>query len=76
MHENLINLLIQRRKHVLPNLAQLPPFMHPFLEDVMHVVGNRQCGFRVVVGLVGYSVDDYQIIICLEQTIELNKHNI
>jgi hypothetical protein len=50
--------------------------MHPFLEDVMHVVGDRQCGFRVVVGLVGYSVDDYQIIICLEQTIELNKHNI
>jgi hypothetical protein len=50
--------------------------MHPFLEDVMHVVGDRQCGFRVVAGLVGYSVDDYQIIIRLEQTIELNKHNI
>ncbi|KAK2375246.1 hypothetical protein QL285_076148 [Trifolium repens] len=55
-----------------PNLNELPLFMHQYFENVIKVLGDGHCGFRVVSGLIGDSVDSYNLV-RLDLSVELKN---
>jgi hypothetical protein len=53
-------------------MNQLPLFMHQYFENVITVAGDGHYEFRVVSGLIGDSVDSYNMV-RLDLSIELKQ---
>jgi hypothetical protein len=56
-----------------PNMNHLPLFMHQYFENVINVASDGHCGFRAVSGLIGDSVDSYNMV-RLDLSIELKQN--
>jgi histone-lysine N-methyltransferase SETD2 len=44
------------------HIDQMPLFMHPYIDDIVDVVGDGYCGYRVVALDHGKSEDDFELI--------------
>lgn len=49
---------IQVKVHI-PHKDQIPHWMHDFIQNVVDVAGDGDCGFHAVAGLCNLSVDDH-----------------
>jgi hypothetical protein len=60
-----------------PNMNYLPLFMHQYFENVINVAGDKHYGFRAVSGLIGDSVDSYNMVrLYLSIKLKQNKKDI
>ena len=46
----------------MPMLDQFQPFMHDFIDKIVDVKGDGNCGYRSVAGLLGMSQDSWSMV--------------
>jgi hypothetical protein len=51
----------------------MPQFMQPYIDDIIDVVGDGYCGYRVVALHEGGNEDDYDLV-KLNMTREIKMH--
>ncbi|KAH1194130.1 Protein FAR1-RELATED SEQUENCE 5 [Glycine max] len=50
------------RRTMMPMLDQFQPFMHDFIDKIVDVKGDGNCGYRSVVGLLGMGQDSWSVV--------------
>ena len=50
------------RRTMMPMLDQFQPFMHDFIDKIVDVKGDGNCGYRSVAGLLGMGQDSWSMI--------------
>ena len=46
----------------IPYISQIPNLMRPYVEDIVNVRGDGNCGFRVVARHMGFHEDDHVLV--------------
>ena len=71
-----LRLLLQKKKPYLqiPYISQIPHIMRPYVEDIVNVRGDGNCGFRVVARHMGLNEED-RVLVCHALINELKNHN-
>jgi len=46
----------------IPYISQIPNLMRPYVEDIVNVRGDGNCGFRVVARHMGFNEDDHVLV--------------
>ncbi|XP_058778443.1 uncharacterized protein LOC131652562 [Vicia villosa] len=57
----------------IPFIDEMSIFMHKYIDRVVNVVGDSNCGFRNVSALLGKGEDDHKFV-CIELIEELMNH--
>ncbi|XP_040870133.1 uncharacterized protein [Glycine max] len=47
---------------MMPMLDQFQPFMHDFIDKIVDVKGDGNCGYRSVAGLLGMGQDSWSVV--------------
>ena len=50
------------RRMMMPMLDQFQPFMHDFIDKIVDVKGDGNCGYRSVAGLLGMGQDSWSVV--------------
>ncbi|KAL5149611.1 PKS-NRPS hybrid synthetase [Glycine soja] len=50
------------RRTMMPMLDQFQPFMHDFIDKIVDVKGDGNCGYRSVAGLLGMGQDSWSVV--------------
>ncbi|KAH1264842.1 hypothetical protein GmHk_01G000675 [Glycine max] len=50
------------RRTMMPMMNQFQPFMHDFIDKIVDVKGDGNCGYRSVVGLLGMGQDSWSVV--------------
>ncbi|KAL5141510.1 Protein FAR1-RELATED SEQUENCE 5 [Glycine soja] len=50
------------RRTMMPMLDQFQPFMHDFIDKIVDVKGDGNCGYRSVTGLLGMGQDSWSVV--------------
>ncbi|KAL5194002.1 PKS-NRPS hybrid synthetase [Glycine soja] len=50
------------RRTMMPMLDQFQPFMHDFIDKIVEVKGDGNCGYRSVAGLLGMGQDSWSVV--------------
>lgn len=43
-------------------LSQFPAFLHPYIDDIIDVGDDENCGFRAIATLLGWGEDSWHFI--------------
>ncbi|KAH1247282.1 Protein FAR1-RELATED SEQUENCE 5 [Glycine max] len=50
------------RRTMMPMLDQFQPFMHDFIDKIVYVKADGNCGYRSVAGLLGMGQDSWSVV--------------